>query len=215
MTSYRTSPGTKQTDYEYNFLVDKYGEPAETAEKIMNSLSSARMKYSPLTDRENIKAAVLYGANGRCAVSLSALGAKVTLFLRTNSEKKYAAAAAKAAGVKICCKVCGMNCFGLEEYGEKFDALLFSFEDLNRFYDISELIKICRGLLVPDGVLIFGSFDSAAENMLYTDPSGVRKHSLADMIYAANTGGFRIKSVTEYEEEIVISAEMSGDKQAQ
>lgn len=208
-------PVTNLTDYEYNFLTDKYGDPAAAAEKIMNSLPAAKTKYSPLTDRKSAKAAVLYGANGRCAISLSALGINVTLFLKTNSEKKYAAAAANAAGVKICCKVCGMNCFGLEEYGKKFDALLFSLEDLNSFYDISELITVCRGLLAPDGVLIFGSFDSAAENMLYTDPSGVRKHSLADMIYAANTGGFRIKSVTEYEEEIVISAEMSGDKQAQ
>lgn len=201
--------GTKQTDYEYNFLVDKYGDPASAAEKIMNSLPSAKTKYSPLLDSKKASCAVLYGANGRCATAISALGAKVTLFLRTNGEKKYAAAAAKAAGVKICCKVCGMNCFGLEEYSEKFDALLFSFEDLNCFYDISELISICRRLLVPDGVLIFGSFDSAAENILYTDPSGVRKHTLADMIYAANSGGFRIKSVTEYGNEIVISAKMS------
>lgn len=207
MAEYRAAGKSGRKDPQYIFLTEKYGDPQVIASKIMGSLPAAREKYSAYFDCETAKAAVLFGANAGNAVTLAALGAKVTAFVSSETEKKYTAAAARAAGVKISCKVCDGRGLGLEEYAGKFGALLFQLAETERFYDIAELVKLCRKLLATGGVLLFGSFDRPAENPLYAGSSADRKHSLTDVVYAVNTGGFRIKSFTENSGELIISAE--------
>lgn len=207
MSEYRKASGARRKDPQYAFLIEKYGDPRSVAEKIMNSLPEAREKYSAYFGCEGLNAAVLFGANAVSAVTLAALGARAAVFLGSESEKKYAAAVSKAAGVKIVCKVCDMQADGLEEYEGSFGALLFQLSETERFYDISELIGICHRLLARSGVLLFGSFDRPDENMLYTGRLGARKHSLTDAVYAVNTGGFRVKGFNERGGELIVSAE--------
>lgn len=207
MSEYRKASGARRKDPQYAFLTEKYGDPRSIAEKITGSLPEAGEKYSAYFDCKGLNAAVLFGANAVSAVTLAALGARAAVFVSSESEKKYAAAVSRAAGVKIVCKVCDFQVGGLEEYEGRFGALLFQLSETERFYDISELIGICHKLLTPDGVLLFGSFDRPDENMLYTGRLGARKHSLADAVYAVNTGGFRIKSFDERVGELIVSAE--------
>lgn len=207
MSEYRKASGAKRKDPQYAFLIEKYGDPRSTAEKIMNALPEAREKYSVYFDLTGLNAAVLFGANAVSSVTLTALGARAAVFLGSESEKKYAAAVSKAAGVKIVCKVCDLQLGGLEEYEGRFGALLFQLSETERFYDISELVGICHRLLAQDGILLFGSFDRSNENVLYTGRLGARKHTLADVVYAVNTGGFRIKSFDERGGELIVSAE--------
>lgn len=206
MAEYRTAAKTRK-DPQYIFLTEKYGDPKLLAAKITGSLPAAREKYAPYFNCESTKAAVLFGANAGNAVTLAALGAKVTAFVSSETEKKYTAAAARAAGVKISCKVCDGRGLGLEEYDGKFGALIFQLAETERFYDIAELVKLCHRLLATGGVLLFGSFDRPAENPLYAGSRSDRKHSLTDVVYAVNTGGFRIKSFTENSGELIIFAE--------
>lgn len=209
MAEYRAAGKSGRKDPQYIFLTEKYGDPQVIASKIMGSLPAAREKYSAYFNCETAKAAVLYGANAGNAVTLAALGAKVTAFVSSESEKKYTSAAARAAGVKISCKVCDGRGLGLEEYAGKckFGALIFQLAETERFYDIAELVKLCHRLLATGGVLLFGSFDRPAENPLYAGSSADRKHSLTDVVYAVNTGGFRIKSFTEKDGELIVFAE--------
>lgn len=207
MSEYQKASGARRKDPQYAFLTEKYGDPRSIAEKIMNALPEAREKYSAYFDCKGLNAAVLFGANAVSAVTLAALGARSAVFVSSESEKKYAAAVSKAAGVKIVCKVCDFQVGGLEEYEGSFGALLFQLSETERFYDISEFIGICRRLLARGGVLLFGSFDRPDENMLYTGRLGARKHTLTDAVYAVNTGGFRVKSFDERRDELIVSAE--------
>lgn len=207
MSEYRKTSGAKRKDPQYAFLIEKYGDPRSTAEKIMNTLPEAREKYSAYFGCNGLNAAVLFSANAVSAVTLTALGARSAVFVSSESEKKYAAAVSRAAGVKIICKVCDLQLCGLEEYEGSFGALLFQLSETERFYDISEFVGICHKLLAQGGVLLFGSFDRSNENVLYTGRLGARKHSLADVVYAVNTGGFRIKSLDERFGELIVSAE--------
>lgn len=207
MSEYRKASGASRKDPQYAFLTEKYGDPRSTAEKIMNALPEAREKYSAYFNCNGLNAAVLFGANAVSAVTLAALGARSAVFVSSESEKKYAAAVSRAAGVKIVCKVCDLQDSGLEEYEGRFGTLLFQLSETERFYDISEFIGICHRLLANGGVLLFGSFDRSAENMLYTGRLGARKHTLADAVYAVNTGGFRVKGFDELVGELIVSAE--------
>ncbi len=134
----------------YEFWVKQSGIPAERAKRDLENPVGMSKRYSDYFDTyRDIKIANICGSCGKKAVPLAILGAEVTVFDISESNKKYALEVAAAAGVDLNFEQPTMSYFSEEIYeGEMAHARFFE-ENIRkqiprcsyRKYTISEIIN--------------------------------------------------------------------------
>lgn len=88
---------------------------------------------------EGVKIANICGSCGKKAIPLALLGAEVTIFDISESNKKYALEVAEAADVRISYEVCDVLEIDKEKYEDYFDVVFMEGGVLHYFHDIDEL----------------------------------------------------------------------------
>ena len=143
----------------YDFWVREAGLPADRAKKIVADPLGALKRHAKYFDTfEGIHVANICGSCGKKAVPLALLGAEVTVFDISESNKRYAAELAAAAGVPLDYQVCDVLEIDMVKYGGTFDVVFMEGGVLHYFHDISQFMGIMHKLLKPGGKMICSDF---------------------------------------------------------
>ncbi|RIW34654.1 methyltransferase domain-containing protein [Bacillus salacetis] len=143
----------------YDFWVKKYGEPSKLAEAISKNPSAYLKKHQAhFRQVEGKSIANICGSNGRKAVPLALMGAKVSVFDISNENKMYALELADFAGVSIDYIVTDVLEIDRQLYSNSFEILYLEGGILHYFSDINKLTSILSDLLIPGGTLVLSDF---------------------------------------------------------
>lgn len=143
----------------YEFWNKRDGAPLNKANKILNNLGECLKKHKEYFNNiEDKKIANLCGSNGRKAVPLALLGAKVTVFDISEENKKYALELAHCANTSIDYIVEDVYDIDLNIYGNYFDILYLEGGILHYFNDIDRLMNLLYSLLKHKGRMILSDF---------------------------------------------------------
>lgn len=143
----------------YEFWNRRDGTPTEKANKILENPKACLKKHKDYFNNiEEKKIANLCGSNGRKAVPLALLGARVTVFDISEENKRYALELAKCANTSIEYVVGDVYDVDLNKYGNYFDVLYLEGGILHYFNDIDRLMSVLYSLLKVDGVMVLSDF---------------------------------------------------------
>lgn len=151
----------------YEFWNKRYGSPNQKAKQILKSPINCLKKHKSYFDQfEGVKIANLCGSNGRKAVPLALLGAKVTVFDISEENKKYALELAACANTTINYIVTDIYDIDLNKYGGYFDLLYLEGGILHYFGDNDKLMSILYRLLKTGGKIILSDFHPSGRCIL-------------------------------------------------
>ncbi|WP_421385200.1 class I SAM-dependent methyltransferase [Bacillus salacetis] len=143
----------------YEFWTRNYGTPTELAQKIRRDPESQLKKHHKFFKNiEGKKIANLCGSNGRKAVPLALLGAKVTVFDISEENKRYALELAENAGTSINFVVTDILELDLSQFTNHFDLLYLEGGILHYFTDLNRLMTLLLAILKPNGNMVLSDF---------------------------------------------------------
>ena len=143
----------------YDFWVNTLGKPEDCAKKYKENPNAMLKRYADYFESfEGIKVANICGSCGKKAISLSMLGAEVTVFDISEDNKRYAMETAEAAGVRIGFEVCDILEIDLSKYEEYFDVVFMEGGILHYFHDIDQFMKMMYAILKQGGKMICSDF---------------------------------------------------------
>ena len=143
----------------YDFWVQHTGLPGNVAQKILaDPMRSLRFHASYFKAFQGIRVANICGSCGKKAVPLAVLGADVTVFDISESNKKYAMELAAAAQVSIHYEVCDVMEIYLAKYAASFDVVFMEGGILHYFHDLEKFMGMMHTLLKQDGYMICSDF---------------------------------------------------------
>lgn len=143
----------------YDFWVRQSGTPSARAKKDRENPVGMLKRYADYFDTfKDIRVANICGSCGKKAVPLAILGAEVTVFDISESNKKYALETAEAAGVALTFEVCDIMEIDMEKYGGYFDVVFMEGGVLHYFHDINKFMDRMYSLLKENGKMICSDF---------------------------------------------------------
>ncbi len=143
----------------YHFWVKQYGLPSELARKMIEKPRAMLRKYAQyFKSFEGSKIASICGSCGKKAIPLALLGAQVTIFDISDSNKRYACETAAAANTEIDYVVGDVLGIDLAQYGGYFDIVFMEGGILHYFHDIDQFFHIMHGILRSGGKMICSDF---------------------------------------------------------
>jgi SAM-dependent methyltransferase len=143
----------------YEFWNKNNGPPLEKAEEILKDpKKSLKIHQRYFEEIEGKKIANLCGSNGRKAVPLALMGAKVTVFDISEENRRYALELAECAQTSIDYVVCDLYDINLAVYNKWFDILYLEGGILHYFNDINKLMNILYRILKPTGRMVLSDF---------------------------------------------------------
>jgi SAM-dependent methyltransferase len=107
-----------------------------------------------MEDVKGLRIANLLGSNGRKAVPLALLGAKVTVVDFSPGNVRYGRELAAAAGVDIQCVLCDVLALPEEDAFRSFDLVLMELGILWYFTNLTSLFGVVHRILRPGGRLL-------------------------------------------------------------
>jgi len=148
----------------YEHWVRYSGPPAEAAAKMKDDPKSYLRHDLPyLGDVRGKRVINLLGSNGRKAVPLALLGAKVTVVDISPEGARYARELAEAAGVQLDYIVKDVMQLPVDELAGKFDLVYMEGGIFHYFFDITALARLIQNLLSPGGRLVAHDFHPIAK----------------------------------------------------
>ena len=142
----------------YDAWVSAYGTPAQAAvELVRDPMHKVRRILPYLKCPENGKIANPLGSHGRVAVSLALLGADVTVFDISETNKRYAIELAESAGVSIQYEL-GDFIQIAKLYSDQFDQVVMELGVLHYFSDLNIFVQALSDILNPKGVVVLNEF---------------------------------------------------------
>lgn len=143
----------------YDFWVRHTGQPQDVARRILaDPVRSLRYHASYFDRYEGVRVANICGSCGKKAVPLAVLGADVTVFDISESNRKYALELAGAAQTAISYEVCDVLEIDLHRYAGYFDVVFMEGGILHYFHDLGEFMRMMHDLLKPGGTLLCSDF---------------------------------------------------------
>ena len=143
----------------YNFWVKQSGTPEERAKKDVDNPQAMLKHFFQYFDSfEGERIANICGSCGKKAVPLALLGAAVTVFDISESNKRYACEVASAAATHIDYVVGDVLQTDMLLYGEAFDVVFMEGGVLHYFHDINQFMNIMFRLLRKGGKMICSDF---------------------------------------------------------
>ncbi len=160
----------------YEAWVIENGTPAHLAatlepEKILKRV----LKH--LGNLNGKKVANPLGSRGKAGVAMALLGANVTIFDLSESNKRYALELATAANVKL--EYVVGDFMQLETQNDDFDVVLMELGILHWFMDLNALAKQVHGIMNTGGRFVVNDFHPIASKLL----SKTQTQTLADRDY--------------------------------
>ncbi|NEY72997.1 class I SAM-dependent methyltransferase [Bacillus mesophilus] len=159
---------------QYDALVERYGEPERTAQKIEeNPEWRLHPFYRHLGNVNEKKVVHLLGSNGIKGVALSLLGADVTVVDFSKENAEYAKALAKEAGVAL--DYIESDVFSLPEASVKdtADIILMELGVLHYFMDLQPLFHKIKMFLKKGGIFLLHEFHPISTKLI---TSSGKKH---------------------------------------
>lgn len=165
-----------QTAWEYQSYeawVSAYGTPILAAADLVRDPNHRLRRILPYLDSlkgENI--ANPLGSHGRVAVSLALLGAKVTVFDISATNKRYAVELAESAGVRIEYKA-GDFLKLAERQDDQFDQVVMELGVVHYFSNLNKFVRALAIILKPKGTVILNEFHPLLKKAINVDEKGV------------------------------------------
>ena len=143
----------------YSFWVKHSGTPGERARASAENPGKMLKRHMAYFDRiKGARIANICGSCGKKAIPLALLGAEVTVFDISESNRRYALEMARAADVRIDFEVGDILEINLEKYAGCFDVAFMEGGVLHYFHDIDEFMRMMHAILKPGGKLICSDF---------------------------------------------------------
>ncbi|MFD1739034.1 class I SAM-dependent methyltransferase [Bacillus salitolerans] len=143
----------------YKAWINRYGTPEEYAKQLSQYPTKAVSHYLKfMGEVKGKKVANLLGSKGNKAVSLSLLGASVSVFDISEENKRYALELAKQANTKINYIVTDVLDIPEECKLTDCDFVLLEIGVLHYFVDLTPLFKVVYDFLKPNGKLILRDY---------------------------------------------------------
>ena len=125
----------------YEAWVSAYGTPALAAAELVRDPKHTLRRILPyLKNPENEKIANPLGSHGRVAVSLALLGADVTVFDISATNRRYAVELAASAGVRIQYEL-GDFIQTSKQQSDQFDQVIMELGVLHYFSDLNSFVQ--------------------------------------------------------------------------
>ncbi|MEH6946789.1 methyltransferase domain-containing protein [Bacillus sp. JJ634] len=151
----------------YIALVNRYGEPTELAEKIMqNPKWRLHPFYKYLHDVKGKKITHLMGSNGVKAVALSLLGADVKVVDFSKENATFANELATAANVDITYVVSDILSLQEEHLNSNQDIVLMELGVLHYLIDLHPLFEKVKAMLKPGGLFVLHEFHPISTKLI-------------------------------------------------
>jgi len=142
----------------YQAWVNAYGTPSQTAKKLLRDPHVKLRRILPHIDNvQDKKVANPLGSHGRIAVALALLGADVTVFDISASNKQYATELATSAKVNID-YVLGDFIQLTDTHQAQFDCIVMELGVLHYFVDLNHFVQTLATIAKPQGQLILNEF---------------------------------------------------------
>ncbi len=143
----------------YHFWVKQSGSPSELAREMMENPRVMLRKYAQYFDSfDGLEIANICGSCGKKAIPLALLGAQVTVFDFSESNKRYACETAAAANVEIEYVVGDVLGIDMTKYGNCFDIVFMEGGILHYFHDIDRFFNVMNRILRDGGKMICSDF---------------------------------------------------------
>lgn len=203
----------------YQAWVEGYGTPESQARVLRSNPRHKLRRLLPhLGDLDRAIVANPLGSHGRCAVAMGLLGARVTVFDLSSSNRQYAVELAAAAAVEleyICADFLETD---LDQYGEHFDQVVMElgiahwFTDLDAFARMAiALAKLGARVVLQDFHPVTAKRDDYFDEAPQTTPvpysvllqgadlptCEIRRWTLGEIVTAFANAGLRIDSLDE------------------
>ncbi|RFU69162.1 class I SAM-dependent methyltransferase [Peribacillus saganii] len=151
----------------YTALVNRYGEPAETARKIeQNPEWRLHPFYKYMGDVKGKNIVHLMGSNGIKAVALGLLGGIVTVVDFSAENAAYAQETSKEAGVSIEYVISDTLSIPAETADGQFDIAFMELGVLHYYIDLHPLWEMVGRLLKQGGMFILHEFHPVSTKLI-------------------------------------------------
>ena len=143
----------------YEAWVKEWGSPTEAAAQLVDDPDHKVRRFLPhLPDIKGKRIANPLGSNGRLAIAFALLGADVTVFDISTSNRRFALEVAHHAGVKINFVVGDFLAISLNDYRNTFDITVLELGILHYFSDLTSLLGVLHSILKQNGFLVINEF---------------------------------------------------------
>ena len=143
----------------YEAWIHAYGSAADAAKELAKDPAHKARRLLPhLGDVKGKRIGTPLGSNGRLAVALALLGADVTVFDISESNRRFALEMAQCANVRIDYVVGDFRDVPTKKYTEHCDALVMELGILHYFADLNVLIDVLYPIAKSDGLVVINEF---------------------------------------------------------
>ncbi len=157
----------------YEAWVSAYGTPDSAAAELVRDPRRKLRRILPyLTRLKGQKISNPLGSHGRVAVSLALLGAEVTVFDISATNKRYAVELAQAAGVNIEYRV-GDFLKLAEVQDEQFDQIVMELGVVHYFRNLNGFVCALAAILKSKGTVILNEFHPLFKKAISIDEEGI------------------------------------------
>ena len=202
----------------YDAWVRGYGSPEVQAGVLTADPRHKLRRLLPFVgELDGAKVANPLGSHGRCAVAMGLLGAQVTVFDLSESNRRYAVELALAAGVDLHYVCTDFAAVDLDRHGRRFDLVVMELGIAHWFADLELFARTAVALLREGGRLVLQDFHPIAAKQDYfsmaceTAPvpyavyaeddvlptCEIRRWTLGEIVTAFAKTGLRIEQLTE------------------
>lgn len=166
----------------YIALVNRYGQPSELAEKIIqNPKWRLHPFYKYLGDVKGKQITHLMGSNGVKAVALALLGADVKVVDFSKENATFAKELASAANVDLTYVVSDIISLSEEFLSENQDIVLMELGVLHYLIDLQPLLEKIKAMLKPGGRFVLHEFHPISTKLI---TSNGKKHKVTGNYFA-------------------------------
>lgn len=153
--------------HNYIALVNRYGQPAELAEKIrQNPMWRLHPFYKYLKDVKGKKITHLMGSNGVKGVALAHLGAEVKVIDFSRENAAFANELATASNVDLTYIVSDILSLSQEHLNGDQNLVLMELGVLHYVLDLYALLEIVKAMLKPGGRFVLHEFHPISTKLI-------------------------------------------------
>jgi SAM-dependent methyltransferase len=157
----------------YDAWVCAYGTPALAAARLIRDPRHKIRRILPyLKNPENRKIANPLGSHGRVATSLALLGADVTVFDISATNRRYALELAESAGVRIQYEL-GDFIKLAKQHGNQYEYVVMELGVLHYFSDLNIFVRALATILQPKGVVVLNEFHPILKKSIAIAEDGI------------------------------------------
>jgi len=157
----------------YKAWVSAYGTPELAAAKLVENPEYKVRKVLPFVDKlKDKEIAVPLGSHARFATCLALLGANVTVFDISESNRKYALELAKCAKVKLRYEL-GDFLQTSQQFDNHFDSVIMELGVLHYFSDLEQFFQALAKIVKTSGSVVLNEFHPIMGKALKVTDGGI------------------------------------------